>query len=524
MKFSNNNMKKQIILLIVLLISSLSSFGQIRFNSDFESGAVGEVIHLDSATFVMMQEDTVSLHSFVIKGSLDPKNPIDTALAPSPRWFYFQISGVKDKLIYFNFEETDPVRPLYSYDNVTWERFAPCEASFRKVSKRFSMDTVYLAYYQPYTFSYLQKRMADWSRHDWVKVDSIGASLENRPIYLMHITDESVAPETKQSLWVHARQHPSESPASWLTDGFISALVADTPQGAALRKSIDAYIIPMTNPDGVVHGLSRSNITGVNQEINFARPDDSTVVEVKAIKNVIKELNEVRPFDVALNIHSQVAHHASYWLHRAEGTTKDFLRRELVLADLTASLNDYIRPEDMQFSNLAARYPEGWFWELAGEKTLAVTFETSYTCYSKNFQGKWLDSLNLRDFGERLLLATAEYMTISLPGRAIVLPPAKASSRWEAVSLEELTYMGEIAWKAKRPNSIMRYRDEELEAGEYEVYMYISAPNDESQSKGERGWKKIGNHTQKQTGILKYNYKISEAGNVAGALLFIKTN
>lgn len=517
-------MKKLLLTLALLAMAVVTGSGQIRFSADFESGAIGEVVHLDSATFVMMQEDTVSLHSFVVRGSFDPQNPIDTALASSPRWFYFQVSGVKDKLIYFNFEDTDPVRPLYSYDNVTWERFAPCEASFRKVSKRFERDTVYMAYFQPYTYSYLQSRIADWSRYEWVKVDSIGHSLENRPIYMMHITDESVAPETKQRLWLHARQHPSESPASWLTDGFISALVADTPTGAALRKQIDAYIIPQTNPDGVVNGLSRSNITGVNQEINFARPDDSTVVEVKAIKEVIKTLSEERPFDVALNVHSQVAPHASYWLHRAEGTSKDFLRRELVLADLTASLNDYICPEDMQFSNLAARYPEGWFWNLAGEKTLAVTFETSYTCYSRDFNGTWLDTLNLRDFGERLLMATAEYMTLSLPGRAIILPPAEASSRWEAASVEELTYMCDVAWKAVRPNAKIRYTAEVLEAGEYDVYMYISAPNDESQSKGERGWKQIGTHTQKETGKLKYNYKISEVGGVAGALLFIKTN
>ena len=516
-------MKKLTVILTLLLAAMVTAQGQIRFSSDFESGAIGEVIHLDSATFVMMQEDTVSLHSFVVKGAYDPKNPIDTTLPPSPRWFYFQMTGVKDKLVYLNFEDTDPLRPLYSYDNVTWERFAPCEAAFRKVSKRFEQDTVYLAYYQPYTFSYLEKRLQEWGSHDWVKIDSIGHSFENRPIWMMHVTDESVPAEGKKRVWLHARQHPSESPASWLTDGFISALVADTPEGAALRRQIDAYIIPQTNPDGVAHGLSRCNITGVNQEINFARSADSTVVEVQYIKDMIEKLNGEGIFDVALNIHSQVANHASYWLHRAKGTSKDFLRRELVLADLTASLNDYICPEDMQFSNIAARYPEGWFWNLAGEKTLAVTFETSYTCYSKNFNGPWLDSLNLRDFGERLLMATAESMALSVPGRTIVLPPAKVSGKFEAVSLDELTYMGDVAWKAIKPNGKVKYSAEYLEAGEYEVYMYISAPNDEKQCKGERGWKLIGKHTQKESGVLKYNHKVNQKGGVAGALLLIKT-
>jgi hypothetical protein len=53
--------------------------------------------------------------------------------------------------------------------------------------------------------------------------------------------------------------------------------------------------------------------------------------------------------------------------------------------------------------------------------------------------------------------------------------------------------------------------------------MYISAPNDEKECKGERGWKLIGKHTQKESGVLKYNHKVNQKGGVSGALLLIKT-
>ena len=53
--------------------------------------------------------------------------------------------------------------------------------------------------------------------------------------------------------------------------------------------------------------------------------------------------------------------------------------------------------------------------------------------------------------------------------------------------------------------------------------MYISAPNDEKQCKGERGWKLIDRYIQKQNGPWKYNYKSAEEGGVAGALLLVKT-
>lgn len=517
-------MKRTILSILILVCGLITTTAQIRFNSDFESGAIGEISVLDSVLFVMKQQDTIAMHSYVVKGSYDPANPVDTALAASPRWFYFSMTGVKDKLIFLNFEDTDPVRPMYSYDNVNWTRFESYEASFRRVSKRFEQDTVYVAYYQPYTFSYLQKRLSQWNENEWVEIDSIGHSYEHRPLLLMHITDQSVPAESKKRLWIHARQHPSESPVSWLTDGVISALVADNPTAAALRKAIDAYILPMTNPDGVYNGLSRSNAIGVNQEINFARGEDSTVVEVAFIKKRLEELNGVAPFDVALNMHSQVAPYSSYWIHRAEGTSKDFLRREFVLADLTTSFNDYIRPEDMQFSKIADRYPEGWFWNNAGERTLAITFETSYTCYSGRRDGEWIDSLSLRSFGERLLFAVAESMEISLPGRVIVLPPDKVTQKWERVSSEELTYMGDVAWKAVKPNAKMKYSAPMLEKGEYEVYKYISAPNDEKESKGERGWKKIDTFIQKGDGKLIYKFKAGAMGDCAGALLFVNSN
>lgn len=54
------------------------------------------------------------------------------------------------------------------------------EAAFRKVSKRFERDTVYLAYYQPYTYTYMENRIAQWASHDWVSVDTIGRYIQKQ--------------------------------------------------------------------------------------------------------------------------------------------------------------------------------------------------------------------------------------------------------------------------------------------------------------------------------------------------------
>ena len=111
-----------------------------------------------------------------------------------------------------------------------------------------------------------------------------------------------------------------------------------------------------------------------------------------------------------------------------------------------------------------------------------------------------------------------------MPGRVIVLPPDKVTQKWERVSSEELTYMGDVAWKAVKPNAKMKYSAPMLEKGEYEVYKYISAPNDEKESKGERGWKKIDTFIQKGDGKLIYKFKAGAMGDCAGALLFVNSN
>lgn len=496
---------------IVFFLFTISLSAQVSIRSNFESGAIGAVERVDSSQFIIAPGDTIGIRSYGIRGSYDPYNIVDTSLAASPRWFYFCMTGVKNQLVYITFFDTDPMHPQYSYDNVNWQPFSIREASFRKISKRFDRDTVYISYFQPYTVSYLQERIDEWCSREGTSVDSIGYSCQGRPLQLLHITDSSVDASQKFKIWIHGRQHPSEASGSYALDGFIDLLTSETPIGIELRKHIDAYILPFTNPDGVYLGLSRSNSTGVNQEINFNRSIDSTVVEVHFIKEALEKLTAEGDFDIALNIHAQIANFASYWIHTAQSTSSDFLRRELVLADLTCSMNDYIIPENMQFSKVAPRYPEGWFWNKSGEKTLALTFELPYTFESKD----------LRLFGERLLLSVAEYCGISLPGRIIVKNPDSAGSKWISAADSAYTFMGNSGWISLKKGAKMRYSLEYLEKGEYDVYMYTPAPNDEKECKGERGWRFIGKHTQKENGRFNYQYKSVGASEGADDLLLI---
>ena len=53
---------------------------------------------------------------------------------------------------------------------------------------------------------------------------------------------------------ISARVHPGESNASWMMQGLLEAVTADTEQARQLRRSLILKIVPMLNPDGVILG------------------------------------------------------------------------------------------------------------------------------------------------------------------------------------------------------------------------------------------------------------------------------
>lgn len=523
-------MKRILFTVIAILTSAACLRGQVVFSSAFEGGAMGGVEKLDSTRFVMYPRDTVECLSYIVHGHFDPLNPVDTTLEPSANWYYFRMDGVKDKQIYLTFPDNGVHRTSYSYDSVHWQHMDAVESPWHKVGKRFSKDTVYIALFNPYTYSYHLQRMAEWEQREDCEIDTIGYSFEGRPLQVLHITDKSVPASMKKLVWIHGRIHPSETPGSWLLDGLVEKLTSDDVESGELRRKIDFYIMPFANPDGVANALSRSNITGVNQEINFGRSDDSTVVEVKAIKKNFERLTEKKPLDLMINNHSQHDDFATFWMHKAEGTSSAYQGKLWTLAGLTCSFNPYIRPTDMSFSSIAPRYAEGWCWNHFGDSTVAVTLETPYNCFSRNIAGEWTSVENLKAFGERFLQAMAEYLCVSTSKRIVVENPQKLPRGWEYLG-DDCSHIGECAFKAKKEGAEICYTYKNLPKGEYVVYKYVTGKNIHpergsffrgGEDPGIHGWVKVGEHSQKRDGTYKYIYRSTYEGDTADALLLVR--
>ncbi len=432
---------------LILLLLSFSVKSQIKFDADFESGNIHSVETSDSINYTVRSIEDIG-----------------------GRWFYFRISGVQDKFIRVNIPNSDVTRPMYSYDNNSFERFSQTEAPSKRIfEKAFERDTVYIAYYTPYNYSYLQERISDWSASAFVNVDTLGFSSQNFPMQELTITDFDEPDEFKYRVWIHSRTHPGETPSSWHLDGFIQKLLSGEDEIAYYRKNIIFYIVPFNNPEGVYFGRSRTNYFGVDQEREWNKTDEQAAVEVKILRDRLKQINDEKVIDVFLNLHSQASPFCTFFIHTASSTSDYFYRRQYQFSNLNVSDNPYFQHKDLRESNLQEYFPEGWLWKNYGDKVMALTYESPYDYYSSNI---WVTNENLYELGHRMLYAIAEYLELSHPKRIILDNKDAVAAGFYNQSQSGLEFYSNdyFLLNDNSTNNSVVYNTEVLKPGKYDVY------------------------------------------------------
>jgi hypothetical protein len=377
-------------LIFFALVFHSITLGQILFESNFDSGNLRTVTTTDSVNY------TVTTHADIVG-----------------RWFYFKMKNVKHKYVSVTVSNSDATRPMYSYDNINWERFTSSESPSKNIfRKTYTSDSVYVAYYIPYSVEQLNRKFSEWKAKPHTKIDTIGYSEQNRPMLLLTATDESVPDSLKIFMWMHGRTHPSETPSSYHLDGMVDFFLSDNEIAGFLRKRIKWFILPSINPDGVFLGKSRVNSNNVDLERQWNLPDSSTPKEVRAAKLFLLSILSKKNIKVALNMHSQVANYATFWIHTAASTSDYFYRREMQFSNLQAANSPYIPQIDFSYSTLQQYFPEGWMWANWRDSIMALTYETPYTRFSNNV---WIDNNILNEFGRQSVMGIMEYLELNHP-------------------------------------------------------------------------------------------------------------
>lgn len=230
-----------------------------------------------------------------------------------------------------------------------------------------------------YGYDSLLADLQRWGQSPYVQIDSIGASVQNRTIWQLTITaNHPPGPINRRTIFIHARTHPSEVQAFWVTNEIIRLLTSEDPLAQFARENCIFYIIPMYNPDGVELGYPRENAHGIDLERNWtANPMEP---ESAALKNRFLELmNSPAPIEVALNMHASSHTKRFFYYHDSAGTSFQYtlLEKDFINAVRSYFINGF-EPWYYHISwttGTVPYFPEGWFWINYAEAVMALTYE-----------------------------------------------------------------------------------------------------------------------------------------------------
>lgn len=280
-------------------------------------------------------------------------------------WFHFKLNHTANRDITIRLDSlagiyrggphliyTKGTRPVYSYDQKNWERIneVQYDAKLHSLTFRntFTADSVWIAYAHPFSYTQGQDMIRAIAGSPFLDIEVIGRSPQERDIHLMTITDPAIPDTEKKVVFITTLQHAGEYCGGYVVSGLIRFLLSDNEKATLARKTTLYKIIPMMNPDGIFHGITRFN--GNFEDLNQEWDDDFTDTlhlpvepEVACVKKWIRDWkNEGKTIDLGLDIHSQGQQGTMNLLH----TPKN------VLADFTPFLNKYWPVEyiPMEFS------------------------------------------------------------------------------------------------------------------------------------------------------------------------------
>lgn len=101
-----------------------------------------------------------------------------------------------------------------------------------------------------------------------MKVTALGTSFEGRTIPLITLGNQN----SKDLLIISARVHPGETGSSFIAEGFLKEIVAETPHSKYLLDKFWIKIVPMINVDGVCRGNYRFSAAGVDLNRKWKQP------------------------------------------------------------------------------------------------------------------------------------------------------------------------------------------------------------------------------------------------------------
>ena len=225
------------------------------------------------------------------------------------QWFHFRASGTRGVPMTYILHNASKVsypdawanyRVRVSHDRIHWRCLdTTYDGTALSFSHTAEHDTLWFAYFAPYSYERHLDRLAIAQQHPDVRVDVLTLTLDGAELERIVIGEP-----TGPKVWVIARQHPGESMAEWCLEGLVDRLLdpAD-PVGRWLIANCQLHIVPNCNPDGSRRGHLRTNAAGTNLNRAWAEPTAEASPEVLAIRNAMDQSG----VDLCLDVHGDEA-------------------------------------------------------------------------------------------------------------------------------------------------------------------------------------------------------------------------
>lgn len=238
------------------------------------------------------------------RGALELALRGDSA-ADVKQWFAFTVSSEVSREVAIvdaarsTFESAwSRYRAMTSTDGRRWRRAATeLDGEALVIRHTGRAAPTWYAYATPYPERRLQRVLRAIASADHVEVHPIGTTVEGRPLPVVAFGDDDAA----RTVWVVARQHPGETPASWAAEGLLARLAnAEDPVVRALLERARVLVAPLVNLDGAHLGNHRTNAAGVDLNRAWDDPDRDQAPEVAALLGAI----EAGGVDLFLDVHA----------------------------------------------------------------------------------------------------------------------------------------------------------------------------------------------------------------------------
>ena len=100
---------------------------------------------------------------------------------------------------------------------------------------------------------------------------------------------------------ISARVHPGETVSSFVFEGILKYLLSA--EASLLRRHFIFKMIPMINPDGVIHGNYRTNLSGKDMNRYWEDPSKFLIPEIYFFKKFIMQLHEEHGVALFCDLH-----------------------------------------------------------------------------------------------------------------------------------------------------------------------------------------------------------------------------